>query len=527
MLLPFQRPWPLPIALLAVLASLTGCGKPDTPAPPAQTRTGAASAASAGIAWREGDVEAAFAEAKKSGKPLMLYWGAAWCPPCNRLQATLFKDPAFIALTRNFVVVHLNADLADAQKWGDHYSVKAYPTIIVLRPDRSQITRLAGYGDNARLADALRVAATRTTTSEQLLERALQTPKELSADDWTLLAGYEWWGMAREPANTRSASEVLEHLAASAPQPALQRRFALLALSMATTPPVTSPAHLALLKSVLADPAEVRANRSELSRFAPRLVVASTNDPGERAALSLALNQALDTVYADASLPIADRMITASTRIDLARLAQGQTSDSAPKTPQPPLPAAVLDTVRQRVQWAVQAAKTDEERESVIAGAAELLDATGDNAGAEQLLLGELTRSKTPYHYMQFLAYLAEERNDPKTAVTWLKKSYEGSQGPATRVESALRYADGVLRLTPQDAAAVESASAQVIAEVAGQPDRYGRRNRQGIQALGSSLKTWSKQHRQQGGAVLARLQQKMQASCDSKAASNCSSWLG
>ncbi|MEQ8079781.1 thioredoxin family protein [Xanthomonas hortorum pv. vitians] len=525
MKLSFQRPASSSIALLAVLATLTGCGKPDTPAPPVQTKS-AATPASTGIAWREGDVDGAFAEAKASGKPLMLYWGAVWCPPCNQLQATLFKDPAFIELTRKFVAVHLDGDLADAQEWGHQFNVKALPTIIVLRPDRSPITRLAGYSDNARLADALQVAATQTMTSEQLLDRALKTPKELRADDWTLLAGYDWWGMAREPSNTRSASDVLAQLAASAPQPALQRRFALLGLSIATTPPVANQAHLALLKAVLADPSEVRANRTELTSFAPRLVMASTSDPGARAALSMALNQALDKVYADATMPILERMMTAYTQIDLARLAQGQTPGSEPKKPQPPLPTAVLDTVRQRVQWAVQTAKTDEERRSVISGAAGLLDQTGDNAGAEQLLLGELTRSKTPNHYMQFLAELAQERNDPKTAVMWLKKSYEGSQGPVMRVQSAIRYADGVIRLSPQDTAAIESATAQVIDELAGQPDRYGRHNLQNLKALGTSLKTWSTQHHREGSAVLARLQQKMQASCDSKNTSGCSSWL-
>ncbi|MET5116234.1 thioredoxin family protein, partial [Burkholderia pseudomallei] len=32
-----------------------------------------------GIAWRQGDVDAAFADAKRTNKPLFLYWGAVWC----------------------------------------------------------------------------------------------------------------------------------------------------------------------------------------------------------------------------------------------------------------------------------------------------------------------------------------------------------------------------------------------------------------------------------------------------------------
>ncbi|MEE7548294.1 thioredoxin family protein, partial [Xanthomonas sp. Kuri4-1] len=175
--------------MFTVLA-LSACNKP--PAPPAPAPAAAAPAPAAGIAWREGDVQDAFAEAKESGRPILLYWGAAWCPPCNRLKATLFQDPDFIARTRRFVPVHLDGDSKGAQAWGERFGVKGYPTLIVLRPDGSEITRLSGDSDTARLAEVLRVAATRTLTSAQLLERALRAPGELDADDWTLLGEYGW-----------------------------------------------------------------------------------------------------------------------------------------------------------------------------------------------------------------------------------------------------------------------------------------------------------------------------------------------
>ena len=74
---------------------------------------------STNVAWQpaaaDADIERAFAQARTEGKPLLLYWGASWCPPCNQLKATFFNRQDFAALSKSFVAVHVDGDRPGAQ----------------------------------------------------------------------------------------------------------------------------------------------------------------------------------------------------------------------------------------------------------------------------------------------------------------------------------------------------------------------------------------------------------------------------
>src|SRR5437868_7331381 len=97
---------------LALSLALTsaGCRQGGAPTQVAQAHE---------IAWREGDVADALSEATELGRPLILYWGANWCPPCAQMKTSLFKDPAFVAETQNFVRVYLDGDTQGAQRWAE------------------------------------------------------------------------------------------------------------------------------------------------------------------------------------------------------------------------------------------------------------------------------------------------------------------------------------------------------------------------------------------------------------------------
>src|SRR5689334_4983761 len=103
------------VAFTATASLMAGCSRSDQQPAAALAPATAAPAAEAapdlarihsdapGIAWFDGDVDAAFAAARASNKPVLLYWGAQWCPPCKQLKSAVFSRPDFIEKSKLFV----------------------------------------------------------------------------------------------------------------------------------------------------------------------------------------------------------------------------------------------------------------------------------------------------------------------------------------------------------------------------------------------------------------------------------------
>ncbi len=462
-----------------------------------------------GIAWRDGDVADAFLEAKTSGKPVLLYWGARWCPPCARLKATVFQDSAFIAETRNFIPVYLDGDFKGAQAWAQRYAIAGYPTLIILRADGSEITRLDGLIEPEAASGLLQATTGRQSTALELVAKVRNDPTHLTADEWKILASFTWESDPEVVSDPAQVVALLDSLALAAPDRALARRFALRALIaptfMAGSPTLVPPnaadsARIpTILSGILADPAEIRANLQMLE-FEGGQLVKLVPDARQRARLGAELLAGLGRAAADPALPIVDRMMTAQAMIDFYKPTSG------------PMPAPVLATVRGRVAAADAAARSPMERLSVVSDAASLLDDAGDRQAARRLLEAELPRSATPFYYMSDLSDLAEEDGDTKAALAWARRAADTAEGRASRVSWATRYTQAVIRLSPGDAGEVERSADAVVDELGQAPDTFNGRVRARFSGWADALRDWSSKH--QGAAVLSRVTARLWPIC-------------
>ena len=99
-----------------------------------------AAAPVATVEWSH-DMDAAFAEAKETGKPLMLDFTAENCAQCRELEHKTFPDPTVIELSHSFVPLAVDCtDINDAEQvLIAKYGVPGMPRIVFTHPDGTEI----------------------------------------------------------------------------------------------------------------------------------------------------------------------------------------------------------------------------------------------------------------------------------------------------------------------------------------------------------------------------------------------------
>lgn len=99
----------------------------------------ASSAAAQEINWAS-DLAAAKTEATKSGKPILLHFGASWCRPCQEVETFVFRNPAVIRKL-NDSVVPVRVDIDQNPQLAAEFGVKTLPTDVVITTSEKVIQK--------------------------------------------------------------------------------------------------------------------------------------------------------------------------------------------------------------------------------------------------------------------------------------------------------------------------------------------------------------------------------------------------
>ena len=522
------------LTALALVTLLAACSKPAEVAAPAVAAPAAPQApvaaaapadhAESGIAWKQAssdaDVDAAFAQAKAETKPVFVYWGAKWCPPCNQVKATLFNRQDFIERSRAFVPVYVDGDSPGAQKLGARFKVSGYPTMLLFNPQGVEMTRLPGEVEAERYTQVLTLGMNALRPVKEVLVQALSDPKKagaagLTPNDWRLLAFYSWDTDQQQLVPKAGVPALLKQLADACPadQTEIATRLRLKALAAVDdkAPARPGPAAQATLLKVLADAPGARAHMDVLSNYATDITRAvSAKGTPQRTELLAAFDTALKRFESDESLSRSDRMTALIAQVDLATIDAPKTEGA--KAAKPKLPEALLTDIRAQTARADREITDGYERQAVITAAAYLLERAGLGAESDTLLKANLAKSHSPYYLMSELASNAKARGDKTEALRWYEQAFDTSEGPATRLQWGASYVSALVEMAPQDDARIEKAAAQLLTEAARQPDAFYERSGRSLQRVGAKLQGWNK-----GGAhaaTLKRLQAQLDGVC-------------
>ncbi|MDB5907171.1 MAG: disulfide isomerase [Massilia sp.] len=414
------------------------------------------------------DPHQAFAEARASGRPLLLYWGAAWCPPCNRVKAVIFSRPDFIGLSQSFVALAIDGDNAGAQQLAEQFKLRSYPTLVVYRPDGVEVTRLPCELDGKRFVHILQLALNANFTVAESLSVALSRERPLADDEWRLLSFYSWETDERQLLKNLDFAAIVASLTRACTLSDATVRLEWLGLhaaAMAGESGIDQAAAIRRLDTTLADPLAVCLQLDIVIAYALD-VVRFLTAPASAARHSLIekWSNALEVLEADETLNVSDRLGALRTRVRLTRLG----------APDPQL----ADVARSRVEAAVTVALPPELRHTVINTGAGVLSDAGLPDDAQRLLTAALAQSHAPFYFMHNLAAIGKRRGEAAYALDWYEKAWDHAVGAATRLQWGATYLLALVDLTPADGKRIERAAQMLRAEFEATPDAGFQRNR-------------------------------------------------
>ena len=467
-----------------------------------------------GIDWFEGSVEEAFAAAEESGKPVYLYWGAVWCPPCHAISATVFKSPEFIERSKLFVPVYLDGDTENAQIYGEKFGVRGYPTMIVFDSEGSELTRIPGGIDLQAYANILDLTLDQASSASDLIAGLTAGSDSLSTRDCTLLAYYSWGQDTRILTEMDSGAAYRQMYEACPADLTVERSIlysnwldeaVMAAQAEEDAVPLSAEQKaeaLAHVEALISDDELTKANIFTVLFSSTDYAHALTDDGSEeQAELISKFEQVYDRIAADESVYKRERIYTLIGKISIERMDDEEAE----------LSEELQGEIRDMVKWADETTPSVYERQPIINALGNVLDEAGMDDEAKTLLLAELDKSKQPYYFMVSLADIEQRAGNTDAAIDWLKKAHDATKGPATRFQWGYYYVAGLMEMTPGNTQLIHDATVALIDELQNSGGLYHRPKAQ-LKRLEKRLIEWSETNEHE--AALAEIRASVMQVC-------------
>jgi hypothetical protein len=427
----------------------------------------------------------------------------------------VFNRPDFIEKSKLFVAVYLDGDLPDAQKWGDVFRVTGYPTVVVLKPDRTEVTRVAGNMDLSLYATVLDDALGDVRPVREVVELAAKGEAPLGANDCRRLA-YHAFDLEDEgvfePGGLQPA---FENAARLCPTELVKERARLPILAAAQATARQKEALekggkadksltflLLRVHDLLADKPVALSNVDAIRSLRPEFYLAARQTvPRIAASLRERVMGIADAAATNPNLAPADRLAPQVMKI---RVSKAYARDGK-------VPTDVRSVALATATKLLDVKQEAYVRAGVVNSAINVYIALDDWERARDLLSIEAATSNTPHYYIGDLADAEEHLGNNGRALELYAEAYAKAKGPASRFQWGYNWLDSLLRLAPDDTATIEKAGLAVMAELDG-PNRIHRRTLSRLSRLDESLRAWNTTPER--AAVVAKLKARVAQVC-------------